>query len=60
MATSTSLHVWILIPFELLYLLLLTVVVQFRSLITMLIPSQPKSIQGEIILVTGGAKGIGR
>jgi all-trans-retinol dehydrogenase (NAD+) len=49
-----------LFPFEIIYIVLYSVYIVCRNIVKCFIPGKPKSLEDEIILVTGGANGIGR
>ncbi|CAG7640583.1 unnamed protein product, partial [Allacma fusca] len=60
MADTTSIDVIAKLPFEILYLILYAIYIRLREFFQIFFPVTPKSLKGEVILVTGGANGIGR
>ncbi|CAG7729980.1 unnamed protein product, partial [Allacma fusca] len=60
MADRTSIDVIAKLPFEVLYLILYAIYIRLREFFQILFPVTPKSLKGQVILVTGGANGIGR
>ncbi|CAG7724306.1 unnamed protein product [Allacma fusca] len=50
----------LLYPFEFLYVLLFILYIWCRDAVLCIVPRTPESLENEIILVTGGAQGIGR